>query len=346
MTKSRQLGDLTSGGSTTVATLDDVGDVNLTGLEDGKVLYRDGVNNLWKPSWANPKDPVADLRDFMDARYGVGGWTGRTGIGTGTDCGPAIEDAGLALQARYGRGTIRIPPKLWLMNTPPSTASLSGNIVEGAASPLSCQIVFNNANAFMFHFSGAGGLSGGGLKHLALYIESGLGDTVSSAVVLQGDASYQPDQFEIENIYCTTLQASTYWYNGLLINGQARVSPQGVRVGTIKNYQQFNCRNLGVGLYSALQWSLENVGVYTGKGGGANFQVGGGGTPTTNSQQIDIAGLVCTGELNLTNSSIVNISGLANTIAVSSTTFTNSWVDVETSGVSGSFGSSVYTRLT
>lgn len=344
MTLSRQLADLTSGGAATLATLDDIGDINLTGLEDGKSIYRDGDANLWKAAWASPKDATADLRDFMDARYGAGVWTGRTGVGTGTDIGPAIQDAGEALKTRYGRGTILIPPKLWLMTTPPSAASISGNVIKGTASSIGSQIVFNNASGNMFHFSGAGGYTSGGLKNLSLLIESGLGDTNSTAVFLQGDATYQPDQFEIEDIYCTTMSASTYWYNGLLLNGQTRVSPQGIRVTSISNYQQFQCRNFAIGLFGVVQCSMSNIGTYTGKGTGNSFYIGGGGTASTNSTQIDIRNLTCSGELNLVNATKVNISGQANTIAAG-TSFDYYWLDIDHGGLSGSLGANGFTRF-
>lgn len=344
MTLSRQLADLTSGGSTTLATLDDVGDVNLTGLEDGKVIYRDGATSLWKAAWANPKDPVADLRDFLDARYGAGVWTGRTGVGTGTDIGPAIEDAGLALRSRYGRGTIRIPPDQWLMTTPPSAASINGHMIEGTSNSIGCQIVFNNNNAAMFTFSGAGGYTAGGVRHLALMLEANAGSSNSYVIHLQGDATNQPDQFLIEDIYSSSLDATAFWYNGFLLNGQSRTSPQGIRVGSINNYQQFRCRNMSFGFFNAVQWNISNIGSYSGTGTGMNIYIGGGGTASTNTTQMDITNLVCSGELNLTNATNVAISGLTNTLATA-TSFDYYWLDLNHNGWSGSLGGSGYQRF-
>lgn len=344
MTLSRQLADLTSGGSTTLATLDDIGDVNLTGLEDGKVIYRDGDDNLWKSAWANPKDPVADLRDFMDARYGAGMWTGRTGVGTGSDIGPAIDDACDAIRARYGSGEVRIVPNLWLMTTPPTPAKLSGNTIAGVGPSHRSNIVFNNPSGIMFHWNGAGGFTNGGIKNLTLFCESNFGLSTATAILLQGDATHQPDQFMIENIYCTSLHSSAYWYNGLLLNGTNRSAPQGLRVGCVENYQQFNCRNFAFGFFNLVQWSMSNIGSYTGTGLGNNIYIGGGGTTLTNTTQLDIDGMICSGELNLSNANRINIQGSANTISAA-TSFNNYWLDIDHGGFSGALGPDGYTRF-
>lgn len=209
-----------------------------------------------------------DLRDLMDARYGAGKWTGRTAIGVGTNIGPAINDGAQQFRATNGMGgIIKIPPGLaWMMSTPPDPLLLGGVVCQGVHSQAS-EICFNNANAAMFHYRGMGN-TGGGLEGLGLLLEDGMGDTDSTAILLDGSATFQSDNMIFRDIRIATMSAAapSYWWNGVQIDGSARTHPQGVRVGELDMVQIFNCRN--VPLYGAnmVQWNLTNVGCYTGKG--------------------------------------------------------------------------------
>src|SRR6185369_16841938 len=212
---------------------------------------------------------VLDLRDLMNARYGVGGWTGRTGIGVGTDIGPAICDGLTALRANFSGGIIDIPPGVWLLNTPIPANLLSGSIIRGLHSQASI-IVFNNPGNAAFSFNGSGGATGGGMRGLAILLESGLGNTNSYAIILNGDSVHQQDQTEWNDLYISAWGGSSYWWDGFHADGVARTSPLGVRVATLNNVQVFNTRNAPFYLKTTVQWTLNNVGAYTGIGPYAN----------------------------------------------------------------------------
>lgn len=242
-----------------------------------------------------------DLRDLMDARYGAGSWSYRTAIGVGTDIGPAIADGVATLRATMPlqRGKILIPPGQFLMCTSPG--DLSGISIEGVGSQGSVIVYNSNANA-AFSWSGASGHTGGGARGIGLLLESGLGSTNAFGILLQGNATFQPDQTEWEDIYLSAIGGSSFWWDGFHADGSARSAPQGVRVSTIKNLQIFNCHNIGFYGANLVQWTLENVGCYTGAGPYGNAAMITGGSTHVYGENVNAA-------LNITSTLDVMING-------------------------------------
>jgi hypothetical protein len=319
-------------------------------------LSQKGAANGYAPLGADSKVPAAylptmaaaasfpgvvSLATYMDQHYGAGSWTGRTGVGAGSDIGPALVAACSYLRTNFGRGTIVIPPGQWLMTTTPTAAQWSGITVWGAGSQSSV-ITYNSATGVPFSFSGAGGFTGGGVHGIGLLLEEGLGDTNAVAFLLQGDATFQPDQMAFSDIYCT-FRGSSKWLDGFKAVGTARTAPQGIRVCTVNNLQIFGCRNTGVYIQNVVQWTLNNIGVYVGTGGGANFYIAGGGTSNTNSTQVYADAIVAT-EVNITNTSKFRVTGTAGTVAASTgAPATLGDVCVPGAIFSGGFGSGVRT---
>lgn len=254
-----------------------------------------------------------NLVDLMDTYYGAGSWTGRTGVGVGTDIGPALSTGLTSLRGAGGRGVIEIPVcpvgGSWLANTMPNHSLLSGNYIEGEGSQGSL-IVYNNANNVMFYYSGFGGFSGGGVKGVGMQLEDGLGDTSSYAVLLKGDTASQPDQCEFEDLYITAL-GSSYWYNPFQAYGNLRTSPQGIRILECKNIQLFRGRNVGCHLSGVVQASFDNLGIYVGKPGtnGDSMYVTGGTTPDTQTVQFRAEEIAVNGNLNINNCRDVELQG-------------------------------------
>ena len=264
------------------------------------------------------QNATVNLVDFMNARYGATSWTYRTGVGVGTDAGPAINDALQYIRTNFSRGTLLIPPTgIFLVNTAINPALLAGNNILGYGSQAS-KIVYNVANSDAFRFSGAGGFTGGGIKGLAILLEANLGtvfatgkrNSSTNAINLQGDTSYQPDQMVFSDLYISAISAAgydtSYWNNGVQVYG-IRTSPQGIRVGQWDNIQLFNNYNSGISLYNAVQHSFNNVGIYTGENTGNNCYIG--STTGGNSTQINMQNITVSGQLNLTNATRVTING-------------------------------------
>lgn len=227
---------------------------------------------------------IVELTDFMDSHYGVGNWTRRTGVGLGTDIGPALVAACNFLRTNYGRGIISITPGgAWLMNTAPTPAQWSGHRIIGAGSQAS-SVVWNSNSGCPFYFNAAGGYTGGGIEGLSILLEDGYPTSNTYGILLQGDASFQQDQTMWSDIYMTAL-GNSYWFNGFQAYGNARTSPQGIRIADMTNVQIFRCRNAGFYGSNLVGWSGRNIGCYAGLAGGNSFYLTGGGSTNTNSVQ-------------------------------------------------------------
>lgn len=264
---------------------------------NGQSLFWDTSTdpNQWTKAFRSPRDPTADLRDFLPDGYTVSSGT----AGSGTDVVSYVHNALDAIRARYGRGKLLWPPqRLRISNTIDAT-KLAGIMVEGWGSQASSVHYDNNAGPCFF-FTGAGGYTGGGLKGLAIVIDPAHTSSTSTAVSMDGDSSFQGDQTIFEDLYITIL-GSGRWYNGFFAFGNDRTSPQGIRVTTLKNIQIFGCTNLGFYGSGIIQWSIENLGTYVGTGGGMDFYLAGGGTASTNSKHVSCKGLNIGGTINATN---------------------------------------------
>jgi hypothetical protein len=286
--------------------------------------------------YALPNSPFADLREFLDLRYGSGNWTQRTGAGVGTDIGPAINDALAALTARYGAGEVFIPPGGWFCKTPIDPVLLSGNNISGLNNMRST-ITFDSASGSLFNLNGAGGRTGGRIKRLAIMLEDGHPLSTSRAIHLTGDTVEQASETFFEELYITA-RGNSYWYENVHLFGQNRTTPQGIRVGRMSDIQCFRARNYSAGFFNIVQWVIDNFGTYAGTGALANrMYIGGGGETARNTAQADFRRLAVGGQLNVTNCRDVYLNGFAADVSTaSSATHCNGWV--RASSLSGSFG--------
>jgi hypothetical protein len=202
------------------------------------------------------------LTDYMNSHYGIGAWAQRTAVGNGTDIGPALVDALTYIRSQSGRGEVVIDAGNWEETTAPKAAQLSGIYIKGLGSQAS--LIFYNANSGSpLSWSGANGYTGGGTSGRGILLEAGYGNSSATAITLQGDATYQPDQTEFNDLYITAL-GNSYWYNGFFAFGNARTIPQGIRVGYVTNVQIFRCWNTGWYLSNIVQWTFDNIGAYVG----------------------------------------------------------------------------------
>jgi hypothetical protein len=287
--------------------------------------------------WFAPQSSGMELSlpSLMDARYGAGNWSQRTAPGNGTDIGPALEDGFTTLRANGGRGIIKIPSGSWQLTFPPNPNLVSGNYIIGEGS-MASKVYFNSNSGAAFYWNSAGGYSGGGMKGVAILLEPNLGDTNAYAILVQGDATYQPDQMSFEDLYISATQNScgapstpSYWYNPVQFYGNARTSPQGIRGATLKNIQVFCGRNLGVYMSNVVQYSIENLGVYVGKPGtsGMDAMFSGGGSASTNTIHLTVSALNVGGTLWLNEISSVALQGNVGVLNTNSTaTYVSGWL--------------------
>jgi hypothetical protein len=174
-----------------------------------------------------------------------------------------------------------------------------------------------------------------------MFIEDGYASSTSFAVNMVGDATYQPDQMELHDLYITSIGAS-YWNRCININGSARTAPQGCRVLNASNLQLFRSNNYPLLLWGVVQGTFMNVGTYSGTGSlSNNIYIGGGGSSLTNSVNLSIFGLNCEGELNVTNVTNFDLRGTTSTIVAGSSA-TDGFVRLISGGaLVGAFGGNV-----
>lgn len=270
-----------------------------------------------------------------------GGWTYRTATNQGTDIGPALISACDKLRAANGRGTIKIGPGQFFLGTPIPADKLSGITISGDGS-MSTVLTYGAATGAAFSFSGANGYTGGGLHGMAIMLAAGLGDTNTIAINAEGDATCQPDQLRIEDLYITAGSGSQ-WFSGLRMHGNARTSPQGIRNTVIDSVQIFCCRGTGVWLSNVVQLVARDLGVYVGSGGGQNIYLAGGGVAEKNTTQAYLTVISCV-ELNVTNISRFVASGVASRINTD-TSATDGDVTLFGAAVAGTLSSSVRTKF-
>jgi hypothetical protein len=218
-----------------------------------------------------------DLRDLMDIKYGKGVWTQRgASPGSGSDIGPAIQDGVVAAKAAgITRGILHIPPGLWMMTTPPADTTLAGWYVIGDGSQASK--IVHNGTAHCFGYDTSFGWSGGGIKGIGIFLESGKGHANGcSAIFLFCQAIVGapppanpppsgPSQMEFRDLYISVMDNASYWDHGILCYGlNAPYEPRGSRGVHWENIQIFNCVSYAFHGTILIQHTFVNVGTYTG----------------------------------------------------------------------------------
>lgn len=208
-----------------------------------------------------------ELTDLMDATYGAGAWSERSGAWSGTNIAPAIARGVTQLRADTStrRGIIKLGSASWTLST--GACDLSGITLQGVSSQAT-QVVYANAGGVALPWTGAQGLTGGGLQGCGLLLESGMGDTNAIGILLQGDANLQADETCWEEVYLTAVGGTSWWWDGVHLDGSARQPPKakGCRVTKMEQVKIFQCRNIGLYAAGAVELLLESVGCYTGKG--------------------------------------------------------------------------------
>lgn len=326
------LGNVIGPGSSTVGNFALWNAPNGTVLSDGgpsTVISNAAANKVWagptsgsaaQPSFRNlvtaditpalydPTTGFVTLTQCMDHHYGVGAWTHRTGIGTGSDIGPALNDClGAFKTSSVQGGELFVNPTgCWLYTTPITATNIAGISIKGVNSQDSC-IVFNNSNAVAYAFNGTGSYTGGGVSGVGTYLESGLGNTTSYGVEFLASSTLSADTTRFSDAVFSVLTGTDYWYQCFHADGTARTSPQGIRVGYVDGLQCFNNRNLAIYLDGVVQWTLSNVGSYTGSGTGNDIYITGGGASNTNSVQVTASGLTSSGDLYINNARNVDV---------------------------------------
>jgi hypothetical protein len=181
----------------------------------------------------------------------------------------------------------------------------------------------------LFSYTGAGGFTGGGLKRLKIFLEDGYPASAVYGVKLQGDATFQPDDMTFEDIYIGTV-GNSYLYTGFFAWGDARTSPQGIRVLNARNVQIFRCRAYAAYFSNLVQSVIDNFGTYNGLDYGNDAYI------TGNSTGCDFRRFAVNGDLYVNTCQRIGLTGsAARVLASPSATYVHGYVEAP---IVGTFG--------
>jgi hypothetical protein len=130
----------------------------------------------------------------------------------------------------------------------------------------------------------------------------------------QVDTPYQPDNFQLKDLYVSQFGGITgasppgggLWQYGVVIDGADRTHPQGIRIGLIENCEIFNCQIAGVWIKNGVGITMRGGGLFPGAGpaDGTGVYVTGGLTdPLTQSIYCHFQGVINNCALNISRSS-------------------------------------------
>lgn len=309
-----------------------------TALQDnGKGLWYNTATSLYDYGWSSPRGPVANLWDYMDQIYGVGGWSQWSGGTSGSDIAPAMLAAATQLRSIYGRGIILIPGGTYLSSN--WDVSLSGHTIMGVGGSQAAQIMFDVAGGSGITINGAGGWSGGGVHGLTIWITSNHVGSVAYAVSITDDgAGGAPDQSFYSDLYIEGFNGGQ-WYNGFYVDGSGRLVPQGIRICGATDIVVFGTTNTAVYLFNAVQWTLNNIETNGASPGSDVYITGTSSRPLQQTTQVYLGGLLCSGSLHINACKSFQVFGKSG--AANFSTDANQgagFLEVSTAAITGSLG--------
>ena len=242
----------------------------------------------------------------------------------------AALNAAAAYQLAKGYNRILIPGdgSTWYFNTKPAPFT-NGILIEGE-SPRSFLVrnytAGSSPEAFLQWTGSAGGggdaVKGGGMRQIGILAASGT--TLGSAIDIAGTTTvYRPGYMAFEDVVITGVGSFDY---GIHIDGTAITTSgsQGQRDINLRSVEIFNCAVCH--LYAANVVHLYGVGVgifQGGLGGTPLVHITGGGTATTNTNDVYVLGLECEGNITIDNCLNVHLQGRASGTFTSTSTAVN-----------------------
>lgn len=316
-------------GSIQTITIGDIVDLaggpfaSTVGRDEGKSLFWSGIEQVYRHR--SPQDPTQDIRDFLDARHGVGGWTFRTAAHTGTDCGLAMNDALDYIKDNFGRGSLYFPGFGfdYLIQTVANPDLLSGVRIIGDG-PVATSLCFDAVAGNLFEWNDANDYTGGGIENIGILLEDGAPTSDCGSLRFDGDATHAPSSSHVEHVRIG-VRGNSFWARHPVWFGDEKFSPnsQGIRIVTIKDLQCFSSWSHGIEITNVVGLTIENMGTYTGSGNGNDITIAGtGASPDTRTTQAHVAGVFCGGVFRINNAN--KILGFVN---AASTTLDNTLVN-------------------
>lgn len=255
----------------------------------------DGTVTEWLQSLVGPKGDKGDK--------GENGQSGSVssnalsildfGGTTSGDNTPALN-AALAECEASGRRVIEFPAGMFSFSSQPN--AINGIRIIGQGKTAS-YLVRNYSGNFLTFAGGTRG--GGGVENIGVL--AGTGTSGGYGLYLVGNSTATPDYSLLNNLYVSS--AGGTFAVPLMIDGQARTSPQGVRDIRIQNSDFFAGTSAAIWIANGVGIYLDSVGTYPAGGTNGDIQVGSG------SAIISMSNMNVQGTLVLGAVSQLNFSG-------------------------------------
>lgn len=120
---------------------------------------------------------------------------------------------------------------------------------------------------------------------------------------IAGTADYQPDETVLRQIWCSSNDKGT-WYTHVVLDGLARLSPQGLRDCLIEDCEFLNGVSASIWARDCVGLKVRGVGCFSGTGpaGGCGIYLTGGADVNHQSTRCYFEGVNNNGQLNISNS--------------------------------------------
>jgi hypothetical protein len=242
---------------------------------------------------------------------GIQGPSGSGGMGVsimdfgGTLTGdntPALN-AALAACASNNKRVIEFPSGFFSFLSPPNPIN---GIVLAGQNKTGTYLVRDYSGNFL-NFSG-GTLGGGGLEDLGVL--AGAGTSGGYGIYYYGSSIDAPDYGTVRNLYVSS-NGGTFAVP-LMIDGQERLSPQGVRNIRITDSDFFAGTSASIWIANGVGVYLDNIGAYPAGGSSGDVQV------TSGSTLVSMTNMNIQGVLHIASSSRVTVSGHMTGLSISS----------------------------
>lgn len=196
-------------------------------------------------------------------------WDGPQPLNTATvDCTPLVHAAAQSLKANHSGGVIRLGPYLHRFCTPLDRNLLSGILIEGVDMMRTILRLELSTGCVFYGMTGHNGFTGGGIRSVTFTTLPGQGAKNFYPVYMAGTSVYQPDDFILEDINITADVGTSIW-TGVVLNGVLRGSPQGIRVGRMRNVRVFCCSGPGFDISNTVELQATGLQYYPGHSGGS-----------------------------------------------------------------------------
>lgn len=212
-------------------------------------------------------------------------WNGPTdGV---TNCTPFFNKLVLSMEGGGKADTvIEFPTGTFVFKTAPR--ALPQIHIRGQGM-LSTTLIRRGTYGAFFQSNGSKG-NGIVIEDLACWTEAEFSAFPANFIHFVGGSVFQPDAFVLRNLWISSGDGGL-WENNIFLDGINRLSPQGLRIGTIENCHLFNARTAAIYARNCVGLLVRGTGTYPGAGAADGARIMIAGSPAVGITGASFTGL-------------------------------------------------------